>query len=85
MVVDLLDELNSLVELLLLDVGSSGEDDRTCVLDLVLVELGEVLEIYLALAGIDNGDGAADLGAFNSLDCLRLRARLRCGRDGNGR
>ena len=68
MVVDLLDELNSLVELLLLDVGSSGEDDRTCVLDLVLVELGEVLEVYLALAGIDYCYCSADLCVLDLLN-----------------
>ena len=68
MVVDLLDELNSLVELLLLDVGCSREDDRSCVLDLVLIELGEVLKIYLALACIDNCNCSADLCAFNLLD-----------------
>ena len=69
MVVDLLYEFNSLVELLLLDVGSSRQDDRTCVLDLILVELGEVLKIYLALACVDNGYRTADLRVVDLLNC----------------
>ncbi len=74
MIVDCLDEFYSLVELLLLDVGCSREDDRACVLDLILIELGEVLEVYLALACIDNSYCSADLCIVNSLNsCYYIR------------
>ena len=68
MIVNTLDELYCLIELLLLDVGCSRENDGAGVLDLVLVELGEVLEVNLALACIDNCYGSADLSVLNLLD-----------------
>ena len=69
MIVDALDELYCLIELLLADVACSGEDDSTCVLDLILVELCEVLKVDLALGCVDNRYGTADLSAFYLLNC----------------
>ena len=44
---------------LLLGAGLGvAEDDSTCVLDLIVVELTEVLDIHLALVGVGNGSVA---------------------------
>ena len=67
-VVDLADQLNRGVELALGDVAGTGQDDGAGILDLVLVELLEVLQVDLALAGVDDGNCAADLGALDLLD-----------------
>ena len=49
MIVDGADEFDRLIELFLRDVARTAQDYRSCVLDLVLVELLEVLEVYTAL------------------------------------
>ena len=69
MIVDGADEFDRLFELFLGDVARTAQDYRSCVLDLVLVELLEVLKIDPALGSVDNSDRAADLGAFNALNC----------------
>ncbi len=67
-VVDLADQFDRGVELALGDVAGTGQDDGAGILDLVLVELLEVLQVDLALAGVDDGNCAADLGALDLLD-----------------
>lgn len=67
-VVDLADQLDRGVELALGDVAGTGQDDGAGILDLVLVELLEVLQVDLALAGVDDGNCAADLGTLDLLD-----------------
>ena len=67
MVVDLPDQFDCRIEFALSDVSGTGQDDRAGILDLVFVEFFEVLQIDLALAGVDDGHGAADLGAFHFL------------------
>ena len=69
MVVDLTDKFYGLIEFFLLDVGCAAQDDRACILDLVLVELAEVLKIDPALGCIDDRNGSADLGAFDFFYC----------------
>ena len=76
MIVNALDELYCLIELLLLDVGCSRENDGACVLDLVLIELLEVLEVDAALGCIDYGYSSADLSALNALDCCNNVRKL---------
>ena len=76
MIVNALDEFYCLIELLLLDVRCSRENDGACVLDLVLVELGEVLEVNLALACVDNSYCSADLSVFNLLDSCNYIGEL---------
>ena len=66
-VVDLADQGYSGVQLILGDISGTGKNDRAGVFDLVLVELLKVLQVDLALAGIDDGNGTADLGAFHFL------------------
>ena len=67
-IVDLADQFDRGVEFALCDVACSGQDDRACVLDLVLVELFEVLQVDLALARVDDGNGTAYFGAFDLLN-----------------
>ena len=68
MIVDLADQFDRRVELALGDVAGTGQDDGAGILDLVLVELLEVLQVDLALAGVDDSNCAADLGALDLLD-----------------
>ena len=57
----LLQQGDDLVQLVLGHVLGAGEDDGAGGLDLVIEELAEVLHIHLALLGVDNGHGAAQL------------------------
>ena len=73
-IVDLADQFDRGVELTLCDVACTGQDDRAGILDLVLVELLEVLQVDLALARVDDGNGTAYFGALdllNSSDYVR--------------
>ena len=76
MIVDGADEFDRLIELFLGDVARTAQDYRSGVLDLVLVELLEVLEIYAALGSVDNRNGSADLCAFNALYCSHNVGKL---------
>ena len=67
-VVNLTDQLDCSVELALGDVAGAGQDDGAGILDLVLVEFFKVLQVDLALAGIDDGNGAAYFGTFDLFD-----------------
>ena len=69
MVIDLADQVDNNIELLLLDSTGTGQDDRACVLDLVLVEFLEVLEVDLALGGVDDRYGSGNFRALNALYC----------------
>ena len=68
MIVDLSDESDRLIELVLSDVARTAQYDGSCVLDLVLIELLEVLQIDPALGSVDNRDCSADLCSFNALN-----------------
>ena len=75
-IVDLADQLDRGVELALSDVAGTGQDDSAGILDLILVELLEVLEVDLALAGVDDGYCTADLGALDLLDSSHYVRKL---------
>ena len=68
MIVDSADQVDGGIQLVLCDVACSRQDDGAGVLDLILVELLKVLQVDLALAGVDDGNGAADFGALDLLD-----------------
>ena len=67
-IVDLANQLDRGVELALCDISGTGQDDGARVLDLVLVEFLEVLQVDFALACIDDGNSAADLGTLDLLN-----------------
>ena len=68
MIVDLADQFDRRVELALGDVAGTGQDDGAGMLDLVLVEFFKVFQVDLALACIDDGNGAAYFGTFDLFD-----------------
>ena len=49
------------VELVVGDVLRVAEDDSACVLDLVVEELAEVLDVHLALVGVNDGRETVEL------------------------
>ena len=67
-IVDLADESYCLIELILSDIACTAQDDRSCILDLVLIELLEVLEVDAALGSVDNCNCSADLCSFDALN-----------------
>ena len=60
-VVVLADQLQSGVQLLLGNAGGTGQDDGGGGLNLVVVELTEVLHVYLDLVGVGHSNGVAQL------------------------
>ncbi len=68
MIVNSADELNCLVELVLCDIAGPGQDDRSSVLDLVLIEFCKILQVYLALGCVNNSNCSAYLTILDTLD-----------------
>ena len=68
-IVDLTDESDCLIELFLCDIACTAQDDRSGVLNLVLIELLKVLKIDPALGSVDYCDCTADFCSLNALNC----------------
>ena len=69
----LLDQSNTLGDLLIRDLACMAKHDTACIFDLVIEKLAEILHVHLALVRINNGSksikrGTIGVGIFNRLD-----------------
>ena len=78
----LLDQRNTLCDLLIRDLSGVAKHDTACIFDLVIEKLAEILHVHLALVSINNGSKSVKcstigVGIFNRLDNVGKLANTR--------